>query len=301
MYQYKVVYLFFIVCWCCSMLKCDGETCEQYASDLEILSQFPFTVGLDYKQQGPDKSTAILDSNGTSVTMIQLRQRGSIVPESVFCLKNLKSLDIMNMIFMNGIVPDTLSNLQQLFGLSITNTPILKMTDNVATLKKLESLTLNNCSLTHMPNLSGMTNLTTLSLPNNLLSKLEGLVGVRSLSLYKNLFTEIPTLTEPEKLGRLDMNYNPVQDMDMITAFVNLTDARLSFTNIPVVPTEIAELEKLYLLDLSHTQITHIPKPILTMARLKFLIIQGNSFADEEVNSMKMEFGTNRPDLTLLI
>jgi len=175
------------------------------------------------------------------------------------------------------------------------------MTNNVATLKQLQSLTLNNCSLTHMPNLSGMTNSLTLSLPNNRLSKLEGLVGVRSLSLYKNLFTEIPTLTEPERLGRLDMNYKLVKDMDMITAFVNLTEARLSFTNIPVVPTEIAELEKLYFLDLAHTQITHIPKPILTMANLKYLIIQGNSFADEEINSMKMEFSTQRPDLTLLI
>ncbi len=84
------------------MLKCNGENCEQYANDLEILSQFPFNVNLDYKQQGPDKSTAILDSNGTSVVMIQLRQAGRIVPESVFCLKNLQSLDIMNMIFTNG-------------------------------------------------------------------------------------------------------------------------------------------------------------------------------------------------------
>ncbi len=175
------------------------------------------------------------------------------------------------------------------------------MTDNVATLKQLQSLTLNNCSLAYMPNLSGMTNLLTLSLPNNRLSKLEGLVGVRSLSLYKNIFTEIPTLTEPDRLGRLDMNYNPVQDMDMITAFVNLTEARLSFTKISVIPTEINELEKLYFLDLAFTQITQIPKTLLTMTRLKYLIIQGNSFADEDINSMKMEFSAQRPDLTLLI
>jgi Leucine-rich repeat (LRR) protein len=175
------------------------------------------------------------------------------------------------------------------------------MTDSVATLQKLESLTLNNCSLAHMPNLSEMTKLLTLSLPNNRLSKLEGLVGVRSLSLYKNLFTEIPTLTEPEKLSRLDMNYNPVQDMDMITAFVNLTDARLSFTKISVIPTEINELEKLYFLDLAHTQITQIPKTILTMPRLTFLVIQGNSFADEDINAMKMEFSAKRPDVNLLI
>ncbi len=74
--------------------------CEQFADDLEILSQFPFSVNLDPKQQGPGKSTAILD--GSLVVMIQLRQSGSTVPESVFCLKNLQSLDIMNMNFVNG-------------------------------------------------------------------------------------------------------------------------------------------------------------------------------------------------------
>jgi Leucine-rich repeat (LRR) protein len=152
-----------------------------------------------------------------------------------------------------------------------------------------------------MPNLSGMTKLLTLSLPNNRLSKLEGLVGPLSLGLYKNLFTEIPTLAEPERLGRLDMNYNPVQDMEMINAFSNITEVRLSFTNVPVIPAEIHELDKLNFLDLSHTRITHLPKTILTMTRLKFLIIQGNSFADEEINSMKSEFKAQRPDLNLLI
>jgi hypothetical protein len=301
MHQYKVVCLLIIVCWCCSILKCNGENCEQYANDLEILSKFPFSVNLDYKLQGPNKSTAFLDSNGTSVVMIQLRQAGGIVPESVFCLKNLQSLDIMNMAFVNGIVPDTLSNLQQLFGLSITNTPIITMTDKLATLKRLESLTLSNCSLSQMPNLSGMHKLLTVSLPNNRLSKLEGLMNVRSLSLYKNLFTEIPTLEEPESLSRLDMNYNPVQDMEPILAFSNLTDARLSFTKISVIPTEINELEKLSFLDLSNTQISHIPKTILTMTRLTFFIIQNTLIANEEINSIKMEFKTQRPTLNLLI
>ncbi|CAF1523070.1 unnamed protein product [Rotaria sp. Silwood1] len=69
-------------------MKCDGKPshnilkrstsgnvrCDEYANDLDIISRFPFTVGLDYRQQGPDKSTAFLDSTNTSVVMIQLRQ-----------------------------------------------------------------------------------------------------------------------------------------------------------------------------------------------------------------------------------
>jgi hypothetical protein len=63
-------------------------------------------VNLDYKKQGPSISTAILDSNGTTVVMIQLRQAGATVPDTVFCLKNLQSLDIMNMNFVNGNIND---------------------------------------------------------------------------------------------------------------------------------------------------------------------------------------------------
>jgi Leucine-rich repeat (LRR) protein len=290
------------------MMKCDDVqggssestlNCEQFADDLEILSQFPFSVNLDPKQQGPGKSTAILD--GSLVVMIQLRQSGSTVPESVFCLKNLQSLDIMNMNFVNGIVPDTLSNLQQLFSLSITNTPITKMTDRVTMLQRLESLTLNNCSLSHMPHLGGMSKLLTVSLPNNRLSKIEGLMNPKSLFLYNNLFTEIPTLTEPEALARLYMNYNPVEDMEMITSFLNITEVRLSNTKISVIPPEIDELTRLSFLDVSASQLTHIPKTIFKLTKLQYLVIQNNPFSAEEINSIKMEFNTNQPNAQLLI
>jgi Leucine-rich repeat (LRR) protein len=318
MQQFKIVHLFFILCWCCSLMKCDGKAphisrnilkrstdaslqCNQYANDLDILSQFPFTVGLDYKQQGPNKSTAILSSDNSSVVMLQLRQAGGIVPESVFCLKNLQALDIVNMFFVNGIVPETLSNLQQLHTLGITNTPITKMTDKLSTLQRLQSLTLDKCSLTHLPNLSGLSSLIRLSLPNNQLSKLEGLVKVNSLSLYKNLFTKIPTLAVPEALTRLDMNFNPVTNMYIVTYFTNLTDLRLSETKISVIPPEITELEDLFFLDLAHTQITHIPRSILNMPKLQYLVVQRNSIPQEEVDSIKMELSKQQSKITLLI
>ncbi|CAF1247396.1 unnamed protein product [Rotaria magnacalcarata] len=275
--------------------------CNQYANDLDILSQFPFTVGLDYKQQGPNKSTAILDSTNSSVVMIQLRQAGGIVPESVFCLLNLQALDIMNMFFMNDVVPHTLSNLQRLHTLSIINTPINKMTEKLGTLQKLESLALDKCSLSQLPNLSGLSKLIRLSLPNNRLSKLEGLIEIRSLSLYKNLFTEIPTLVVPESLGRLDMNFNPVMDMSIVTSFTNLTELRLSETKISVIPPEIHELERLSFLDLAHTQINRIPRTILAMPSLQYLVVQRNAFPQEEIDSIKMELIKQKSKITLLI
>jgi hypothetical protein len=77
-----------------------GLDCDQYANDLAVLTSFPFKMNL--QKQGPNISTAILDPSGTTVAMIQLRQAGATVPESVFCLKHCWSLEVMNMVLMNG-------------------------------------------------------------------------------------------------------------------------------------------------------------------------------------------------------
>jgi len=308
MYQTKIVYLLLLVCY--ELVKCeDVQTesidanlnCGQYANDLDIIATFPFTVNLNPQKQGPGISTAILDSTNTLVIMIQLRQAGGTVPESVFCLKHLQSLDIMDMVFVNGIVPDALSNLPLLFSLSIKNSPISKMTDKVTSLHKLESLTLDSCSLTHMPNLHGMSKLYTVTLPNNQLSELHGLMNPYQLFLYKNLFTEIPTQTEPDTLTRIYMNYNPVKDLSTITTYSNLTELRLSNTKVSVIPSTIDELENLNFIDLSFTQITEIPNTILNLAKLQYLVIQNNAFSAQEVDKIKTEFSTQRPNVNLLI
>ncbi|CAF1371908.1 unnamed protein product [Adineta steineri] len=299
MKQFKVVYLFFI---CCLLVKCNGDVqCDQYANDLDIISRFPFTVGLDYKQQGPDKSTAILDETNSLVIMIQLRQAGSIVPESVFCLKNLQALDIMNMFFDNNMVPDTLSNLQQLHTLGITNTPITKMTQKLSSLGKLQSLSLDKCSLSYLPNLSQLKNLISVNLPNNKLSELEGLTNVSSLSLYKNQFTEIPFIAVPEALRRLDMNYNPVMDMSYVLFFKNITEIRMAESKIPVIPSHIALLDKLSFLDLSNTKITRVPRSILNLPYLQYLVVQNNAISKEEVDSLKMDLLDRQSKINLLI
>ncbi|UJR18695.1 hypothetical protein I4U23_005602 [Adineta vaga] len=299
MTQFKIVFIIYC-CWL--LMKCEGNIqCDQYGNDLDILSSFPFTVSLDYKQQGPNKNTAILDSTNSSVVMIQLRQVGSIVPESVFCLKKLKSLDIMNMVFVNNIVPDALSNLQELFSLSIRNTPITKMTEKLSILAKLESLFLEKCSLTHLPNLSGLKKLNSLSLPENQLSNLEGLTNVSSLHLYKNQFTEIPTMEIPEALYRLNMNYNPVIDMSYILLFKNITEIRIAESHIPVIPSHIGLLKKLSFLDLSHTEITRVPRSLLNLPYLQYLVVQRNAIPKEEVDSLKSDLLNKQSKVNLLI
>jgi Leucine-rich repeat (LRR) protein len=97
------------------------------------------------------------------------------------------------------------------------------------------------------------------------------------------------------------MNYNPVEDMEVITSFLNITEVRLSNTKISVIPPEIDELTRLSFLDVSASQLTHIPNTIFKLTKLQYLVIQNNPFSAEEINSIKMEFNTNQPNAQLLI
>lgn len=175
------------------------------------------------------------------------------------------------------------------------------MTDKLATLQHLQSLTIDNCGLNHMPNLHGLFNLKRISLSNNHLSKLEGLVRVRSISLNKNRFTSIPTLEQPEALIRLEMNDNPVQHMTNLNYFINLTDIQLAHADISLIPSEINQLNRLCLLDLSYNKINHIPKTLLNLARLQFFNIRNNPISNEEIRSIQIDFNMEKPTTVLLI
>jgi Leucine-rich repeat (LRR) protein len=184
----------------------------------------------------------------------------------------------------------------------MTNVPITKLTDKVSTLQRLEMLSLDSCSLSHMPNLSGMSRLYRVFAPHNRLSKLEGLMNVNHLWLDDNLFTEIPTQTEPEALVRLYMNYNPVKSMKLNTAvYSNLTEIKLSKTEISVIPNDIHDFPSLYFLDVSFSKLSSVPKSIVKVTKLHYLVIYDNPFSAEEIDSIKFEFSTKRPDVTLLI
>jgi hypothetical protein len=49
-----------------------------------------------------DKSIATMDDSDSFVVSLQLRDMGSSVPESIFCLEKLRELNIRTMRFING-------------------------------------------------------------------------------------------------------------------------------------------------------------------------------------------------------
>jgi hypothetical protein len=120
------------------------------------------------------KSTAYMNDNGTLVIELNLINE-TTVPLSIFCLQNLQILSIDDtpfpdgnyslstnswyLLYFLGIVPDSLENLRQLLAFAISDSPIVNMTERLGTLSKLRYLFLTDCSLTHLPNLSGISQL----------------------------------------------------------------------------------------------------------------------------------------------
>jgi Leucine-rich repeat (LRR) protein len=98
------------------------------------------------------------------------------------------------------------------------------------------------------------------------------------------------------------MNYNPVKSMKLNTAvYSNLTEIKLSNTEISVIPNDIHDFPNLYFLDVSFSKLSSVPKSIVKVTKLHYLVIYGNPFSAEEIDSIKLEFSTKRPDVTLLI
>ncbi len=76
--------------------------CKQYANDYEILHHFPFRIKINPMLHDWESNIAVMDKMNTFVSSLDLTDTGSTIPESIFCLKKLDRLLIMNMVFMNG-------------------------------------------------------------------------------------------------------------------------------------------------------------------------------------------------------
>jgi hypothetical protein len=75
--------------------------CSQFSSDYDVLYHFSFLIMINPIINNWGKSIATMDTNGTLVIDLQLHGE-SVVPLSIFCLKNLGDLYIYNTPFPNG-------------------------------------------------------------------------------------------------------------------------------------------------------------------------------------------------------
>ena len=126
-----------------------------------------------------------------------------------------------------------LSNLKELKSLSITGAELGQ--DNlktIGTLQTLESLTLQNCSLSTISPLEGLTSLTYLDLSKNTLrniSVISGFSKLQELHMRENALTDLEALSSLTDLKVIDVPLNSVQS---IKPLLNISGLRISMSPI---------------------------------------------------------------------
>jgi len=278
--------------------------CSQFVDDYDLLRQLPYPIAInlaaddDYEER--NRNVAFMDKTDTFVEMLAIYKK-DVVPWSIFCLSNLETLKIEMTPFENDIIPDAFANLKKLQDFWFYDSPIVKVTEKLGTLDNLLMLTLSNCSLTHLPNLSNLQKLWSLDLRNNRLSRVDGIPDVLFLDLPGNFFNYIPILNNPEKLRFLTMNNNPVENIAPIMFYKNLEGLSLRNLTLTSILPDIDKLQKLLYVDFSNNKISHVPNNIFNLPLLEQFVINNNLLSTNEIQSIQKAFKKSHPNLELII
>jgi len=280
-----------------------GESdCSQFIDDYDILRHFPFPVVISLATNDlvVGASGAARNKNNTFIDALAIYEE-KVVPSIVFCLSNLRTLKVERTPFENNIIPDSFANLKKLQYFWFYDSPIVKLTDQLITLENLSMLTLHNCSITHLPNLSNLQKLWSLDLSNNRLSRVDGIPNVMFLDLGANFFTEIPITEKRDALMYLKMNGNPLKNALPIMYYKNLEGIELRNTSLTFIPPDIDKLRKLKYVDVSENKLTNIPKNILSLPLLEEFNITNNRLSPRDIQSIRKEFENSHPNLEFIV
>lgn len=216
-------------------------------------------------------------------------------------LKYLPYLESLNI--DNGISGElqNISSLSNLSELNISNTTVTESDlTKIAALPMLKKLTLQNCGISSIAELSAAKNLVTLDLGSNSirnLSPLASMKNLQELDLQHNAVTDLSDLATVSTLTKLDVSYNALTSIAPISSLSGLTWLNAGTNSIADIG-ELNKLSSLTYLVLSHNSITDISKAASCTA-LTELDISNNALTDITaletlVNLMYLNFSYNQ-------
>ena len=147
----------------------------------------------------------------------------------------------------------------------------------------LIKLTVEQCGLSNLKPLAGLTNLTLLNLANNNINDLKPLNMLKNLKwliLYANNISDLTPLAGLKNLEWLDLNENNISDLTPLAGLKNLDNLELWKNNINDL-TSLAGLTKLQNLYLSKNNINDLT-PLAGLTNLSKLMLQENKISDIE-------------------
>lgn len=161
------------------------------------------------------------------------------LPQSTTDLTDLQYFPYLNSLAIKG---NNISNLQllssltQLKQLTVTGIPVSAQDLAViAALPNLTELTLSNCMLSNISNLSGAQKLQSLDLSNNTIrnvSALSFMSSLQSLKLSRNALTNLSYLSALTSLKVLDVSYNSLVSIVPLAGCTGLQELNISNNSI---------------------------------------------------------------------
>ncbi|XP_032081541.1 protein phosphatase 1 regulatory subunit 7 isoform X2 [Thamnophis elegans] len=166
-----------------------------------------------------------------NLEQLQTLKELDLYDNQICAIENLEALTGLEI--QSGSVTRTRCLIVEAFGfmlepiLSLTRMLYLLAIQNIDTLTNLDSLFLGKNKITKLQNLDALTNLTVLSIQSNRLTKIEGLqnlVNLRELYLSHNGIEVIEGLENNNKLTMLDIAANRIKKIENITHLTELQE-----------------------------------------------------------------------------
>ena len=227
---------------------------------------------------GADSACVLYSNELWTITSLTL-------PEGALSYTELSKLPYLESLTIVGGTAETLDGLS-----SLTNLTELTIRDmyvrssdllTVASLPKLTSLTLSNCGLSGIDNLSAAENLTYLDLSCNSIRDFTGLSflkGLTYLDLSENALTSLNAVSSLSSLLTLNVSYNSLTSVSPVAGCTQLTSLNLSNNMISSLE-GVESLLSLEYLDASYNKLTGV-HPVSSCTKLLTLDVSSNALTD---------------------
>lgn len=207
------------------------------------------------------------------------------MPEDATTYEDLIYLPYLQSLTIENAISEELGNIAHLTDLqelSITGSnPTEEDVALFASLPKLQKLTLTDCSLSTIENLSAAKNLTSLNLQENTIRNID-VIGTMShlseLNLSHNALTDLSALSGLSELTKLNVSYNSLSTFAPICGLKDLQHLNISHNAIDNLAS-IDNLTALTYLDISSNQLTDVSQ-LSSCTELTELNVSENGISD---------------------
>ncbi|KAI8489386.1 hypothetical protein Bbelb_328290 [Branchiostoma belcheri] len=229
------------------------------------------------------------------------------IPEEVFDLTDLESLDVSNNKLTS--IPEAIGRLQKLYRLDANGNKLTSLPQAIGSLQELKQLYVHNNNLRELPDgLEALNKLEWLFVKDNMLSelptKLFSCLNLVDFDAGNNKLSTLPPGVEKlQKLTKLYIQGNQLTEVPPeVCSLSNLEVLDVSNNKLSTLPPGVEKLQKLRELRIDDNQLTEVPPGVCSLSNLEVLNASNNKLSSlppgvEKLQKLR-QLGINGNQLT---